>query len=188
MKRLGARILVITIGAAVMALGLAIERVAAQQGARATGLPAEKALAPITIDYPAEGSIFPPEFIAPTFAWRDASESATVWLIDVAFASGVAGMQVRSPGERLRVGEIDPRCVSDTNEPPKLTPQEAAARSWTPDAKTWAAIKQHSVERPATVTITGYQDNKLEGPVSRGRVTIQTSTDPVGAPIWPPKV
>ncbi len=91
---------------------------------------------------------------------------------------------MKSRGERLRIGEIDPRCVAETNEPPKLTPQQAAARTWTPDAETWAAIKKHSVERPATVTITGFRDQNPDQAVSRGRVAIQTSKDPVGAPIF----
>ena len=39
-------------------------------------------------------------------------------------------------------------------------------------------------EHPATVTITGFQDEQLDHPVSRGAVAIQTSQDPVGAPIF----
>ena len=34
----------------------------------------------------------------------------------------------------MRIGEIDPRCVSDNNELPKLTPQQAASWIWKPDA------------------------------------------------------
>ena len=141
-------------------------------------------LAPITIDYPAEDSIFPPEITAPTFLWRDAAGSATVWQIDVAFADGSPAIQVKSRGERPRVGEIDPRCIAETNELPKPAPQEAAARAWKPDAATWAAIKQHSVEGAATVTITGFQGQNVDQAVSRGRVSIKTSKDPVGAPIF----
>ena len=37
-------------------------------------------------------------------------------------------------GERMRVGPIDPRCVSPTNAPPDLTAEQAAARTWRPDA------------------------------------------------------
>jgi tetratricopeptide (TPR) repeat protein len=140
-------------------------------------------LAAITVDYPEEGSIFPPEITPPTFLWRDASNSASVWTINVAF-TGSAGIRVKSPGERLRIGEIDPRCVSETNELPKLTPQQAAARTWIPDAVTWEAIKRHSTKHSATITITGFQDEHLHHPVSRGAVVIQTSKDPVGAPIF----
>ena len=56
----------------------------------------------------------------------------------------------------MRIGEIDPRCVSPTNQPPKLTPQQAAAHTWTPDAATWAAIKKQSAAGAATVTISGF--------------------------------
>ena len=46
-------------------------------------------------------------------------------------------------------------------------------------------IKKHSVEHPATVTITGFRGrNRDAGPVSRGQVAILTSKDPVGAPIF----
>jgi len=141
-------------------------------------------LAAITVDYPEEGSIFPPEITPPTFLWRDASDSASVWTIDVAFTDGSAGIRAESAGERLRIGEIDPRCISASNEPPKLTPQQAAARTWIPDAATWEAMKRQSKEHPATVTITGFQDEHLDHPVSLGAVVIQTSMDPVGAPIF----
>ncbi len=140
--------------------------------------------AQITVIYPLDGSIFPPEITAPTFLWRDSSVTATRWLIEVGAAAGRFVAQFESRGERPRVGEIDPRCISETNQPPRLAPEEAAARSWKPDAGAWAAIKEHSAEQPATVTITGFRDTDGEIPVSRGRVTIRTSKDPVGAPIF----
>jgi len=137
----------------------------------------------ITIDYPAEGSVFPPEFLPPTFLFRDGSRAAA-WAIEVAFGDGGLPIHVRAAGERMKIGEVDPRCFGDTNEPPKLTPEQAAARTWKPDAETWAAIKRRSVERRATVTITGYADERLQTVVSRGEVGIRTSRDPVGAPIF----
>ncbi len=83
----------------------------------------------------------------------------------------------------MRVGKIDPRCVTPFNAP-ELTPQQAASHTWTPDAATWAAIKQHSVKRPAIVTIAGFRDQSMNQNTSLGAVTIQTSKDPVGAPIF----
>jgi len=171
----------LTIGVVVVTLVLVVERLGGQHGPGTTASPPGVPLAQITIDYPAEGSIFPPEIVAPTFLWRDAVANATVWLVDVAFADGSARIQAKPRGERLRIGEIDPRCVAPTNELPKLTPQQAAARTWTPDPEIWQEIRRHSVERAATVTITGFQNNQA---VSRGRITIQTSKDPVGAPIF----
>jgi cytochrome c-type biogenesis protein CcmH/NrfG len=141
-------------------------------------------LAPITIDYPAEGSVFPPDMTAPTFLWRDPAAAARAWTIEVTFAGGAAGLRAQSRGERLRIGEIDARAMGPTNEPPRLTPEQAAARTWRPDAEAWTRIKELSVEHPATVTITGFRDREARRAVSRGRVSIRTSRDPVGAPIF----
>jgi tetratricopeptide (TPR) repeat protein len=140
--------------------------------------------ATITIDYPEDGSIFPPEIAPPTFIWHDDAGDATSWLIEVTFADGTAGIPVKSQGERLSTGEIDPRCVAETNELPRLTEYEASARSWRPDGEIWATIKRHSREMPAALTISGLRDKDSDHVVSRGRITIQTSKDPVGAPIF----
>lgn len=147
-------------------------------GLRAAGQPA-----PITIDYPEQGSIFPPEITPPAFLWRDPVEGAAVWRIEIKFAGG-APVRAQSRGERLPIGEIETRAVAETNQPPKWHPQIAAARSWTPDTQIWETIKKRSVKRPATVTITGYLGEKSKRAVSRGQITIQTSKDPVGAPIF----
>src|ERR1022692_130250 len=64
-------------------------------------------LAAITVDYPSEGSIFPPEITPPTFLWRDPSETATTWHIQIVFAAGGPDLQLQSRGELMRVGEID---------------------------------------------------------------------------------
>ena len=137
-------------------------------------------LAQITLDYPADGSVFPPEFPAPTFLWRDGDPKATVWTIEVDSADHLLHMQVRSLGEPMRVGEIDPTCIGAA--PPPLTPEQSAGHTWTPDAKTWAAVKKHSVNHPVKLTITGYADRNAA--ISRGQFTIHTSKDAVGAPIF----
>jgi tetratricopeptide (TPR) repeat protein/Tol biopolymer transport system component len=138
-----------------------------------TGAPA----ATIAIDYPADGSIFPPDIIAPTFLWRDPDPNITRWRIEVTFLNGGSPIRVDSRGERMEIGEIDPRCVSPTNELPKLTAEQAAAHTWKPDAQTWNEIKLRSAGSVATVTISNPTG-------SQGHVTIQTSRDPVGAPIF----
>jgi hypothetical protein len=43
-----------------------------------------QSLWPIAIDYPEDGSVFPPGIPPPTFWWRDAAGSS--WSIDIAFA------------------------------------------------------------------------------------------------------
>jgi len=138
----------------------------------------------ITVDYPIEGSVFPPEFPPPTFLFRDASKRAAVWKIDVAFEGGGPALHASSRGVPFAFGPIDPRCVSNTNEPPRPTPEQAAAHTWIPDAETWTAIKRHSTEHDATLTVTGYQDGGMSRVVSRGLVRIRTSRDAVGAPIF----
>jgi tetratricopeptide (TPR) repeat protein len=142
------------------------------------------AIPPITIDYPVEGSIFPPEITPPTFLWRDAAPGAAVWRIKIAFDGAFAPMEVLSRGERLRIGEIDPRCVARTNELPRLRSEQMAAHTWTPPPETWDAIKKFSSERPATITIAGFRDENSAELISRGKVAMQTSKDPVGAPIF----
>jgi tetratricopeptide (TPR) repeat protein len=145
---------------------------------------AQNGTAPIVIDYPADGSVFPPDMAAPTFLWRDPAPGAVSWQIDVAFANGSAAIRVAAKGERMQIGEIDPRCVSPTNRPPSLTPQQADARTWLPDPAAWAAIKKNSVSAAATVTISGFAAGNVRQPVSRGHMLLHTSPDPVGAPIF----
>ena len=139
-----------------------------------------KSTAPITIDYPQNGSIFPPGITPPTFLWRDSA--ATSWHITVSFGNKSPSVNAISAGTRMHLGPIDPDCVSDTNEPPKLTPQQAASWAWTPDPSTWAAIQLHSAAQPATLTITGYRNGKIVSPDAH--IAFTTSRDPVGAPIF----
>jgi hypothetical protein len=80
--------------------------------AQAQSGPIQKPLAPIRIDYPSDGSIFPPDIVAPTFLWRDPSGGAATWRIHVTFAGGAPGLDADARGEGMRVGEIDPRAVA----------------------------------------------------------------------------
>jgi len=134
----------------------------------------------ITIDYPADKSIFPPDMTAPTFLWRDATESNSSWRIDITFGDGSAALHVTTSGERMKIGEIDPRTIAPSNKPPELTPMQAAARTWKPDQPTWETIRKHSVDRPAKVTISASPAHASSSAV----VNILTSRDPVGAPIF----
>jgi tetratricopeptide (TPR) repeat protein len=143
---------------------------------------AEAVKASITVDYPQDASIFPPDIIAPTFLWRDAEASARSWRIDVSFADHAKQLRIISAGEGMKLGEIDPRCVSSANKLPFLTPEQAAAHTWKPEVDAWGFIKKHSAGRPAMVEFTGLDE--ANHPVSRGRVTLTTSNDPVGAPIF----
>ena len=137
--------------------------------------------AAIAIDYPAPGAVFPPEFPAPEFLWRDPAKASSSWKIEVIFSDGTAPLRTTSGGERLRPGPIDSRCLTPANAPPALNPD---TRIWRPDSATWTAIERHSTAGTATILISGYHDPAMHELVSRGQVAIQTSTDPVGAPIF----
>jgi hypothetical protein len=140
----------------------------------------QRALSPISFDYPEDGSIFPPGITPPTFLWRDAA--GTSWSIDITFAGDATPIHAESKGERMHLGPIDPDTVADSNSPPKLTLQQAASWTWTPDTATWATIQSHSAGHPATVVITGYRDGHVA--FSQAQIHLTTSIDPVGAPIF----
>ena len=142
----------------------------------------QSSVSTIVVGYPSEGSLFPPDIIAPTFQWRDAEAAATAWRIDVTFADRAHPFKLWSQGEKMKLGELDTSLVGYV--PPTLTLEQAADHIWKPDPKTWAEIKKHSVKGPATVTFTGFRSENAGEPVSQGQVRIQTSTDPVGAPIF----
>jgi Flp pilus assembly protein TadD len=148
----------------------------AEPGSAANGL------ATITIDYPLDGSVFPPEITPPTLLWRDDSGSAKRWVIEVSFSDRTGGIRVEASGYSLQLSEIDTRAGQGKGLG-QLTPRQLATRTWRPDAATWAKIKSRSV-KPATITITGFAEGNSNSPVSRGTVTISTSLDPVGAPIF----
>ena len=150
---------------------LMFERPAAIASEKSAGPPPA---ALISIDYPANESVFPPDMTAPTFVWRDASAQSSFWTIEVEFSDGSPAIQVKPPVDRLSIGEIDARCVAETNEPPRLTREQSTARTWIPDRDTWTWITKHSVEGPARVTITGFSDVNQQRLVSRGQVTLQT--------------
>jgi Tfp pilus assembly protein PilF len=178
MKRIRIILLIIAVVAAVSGL-----LTTAIRDARSAVLTTENNPAAATIDYPLNGSIFPPEITPPTFLWRDSAE-ATYWRIEIKFADGSRGMRFDSAGAPMTVGEIDPRCISANNELPKLTPMQAAAHTWIPDNKSWEEIKKHSVTGPAQIVITGFRRGDPQHKLPSGQVSIQTSTDPVGSPVF----
>ena len=138
----------------------------------------------ITIEYPLEGSLFPPDFAAPTFLFRDSSGSNTAWRMVVRFGDGGAPLQMDVDARWLEPGEIDYRAIADTNELPRVPAEKASTRAWRPPRAVWEEIKRRSVDRPATITLEGFQSLDPSRAVSTGSVTIRTSKDPVGAPIF----
>jgi Flp pilus assembly protein TadD len=133
--------------------------------------------AKIIVDYPLKGSVFPPEMTPPNFLWHDPTESAKRWVVEVSLAGRSDRIRLEISGDHLQKGKSDPEAGPDV----ELTPEQASARTWRPDADTWARIKRLSVKSPATVTISGFTDASAKRPVSTGKVDLSTSADPVDA-------
>lgn len=136
--------------------------------------------AKITIDYPAEGSIFPPEITAPLFMWREPGEIAKRWAIDISFGDKSPRIHVPVTSEFFQPEPSDLSVGPDA----ELTPEQILTHTWKPSADMWERIKRDSVKGPATITISGYEAGGGSTPVATGTITISTSTDPVGAPIF----
>jgi Flp pilus assembly protein TadD len=136
----------------------------------------------LNIDIPANGTIYPPDLIPPQFAWRDDNSRAKVWRVEMVFAEPTKPITVWSDGDKMQLGQQDESLKGYI--PPTLTPEQAAAHTWRPDAKTWEDIKKHSVSAPATVIVSGFASRKDKEPLSQAQATIQTSKDPVGAPLF----
>ncbi len=144
----------------------------------------QKDLAEVTVDYPLDESLFPPDFFAPTFIWHDGAAEADRWLVEVVSPAAAKPIYLLVAGIPPVQGEIDPMALSSTNEVYQPTPYQASAVSWRPGPKVWEAIKRVSTPRPIQVTFFGYRADDPERVLSRGRTTFSTSTDPVGAPIF----
>lgn len=136
---------------------------------------------PINVDYPEDGSLFPPEITAPTFLWRDALGRS--WSIEIDFADGAPALKLESPEVRsMSLGAIDAEAVGNKEYAARLTPQQEATHTWKPEEALWQTILRRSSGREATVILTGY--NAAHVAVSQARMHLSTSTDPVGAPIF----
>ena len=139
----------------------------------------------ITVDYPLDGSVFPPEFISPTFLWHDSDTRADTWLVTIGFANaGAEPIQLLVPGAPPPKARLDEEALGPTNEPYLGTDYQNSARSWTPSRAVWEALKSRSVEAVATVTFTGFDSSDPATPLSRGSTRVMTSKDPVGAPFF----
>ena len=109
----------------------------------------------IALEYPFDGTLFPPEVPPPTFRWNDSSQASRGWLVRVTVADG-------GPDLRFLVRQ----------------PQ------WTPGAQDWESLKRRSLERDARVLILGVGPGKTPRILSRAEMAFRTSKDPVGAPLF----
>jgi Flp pilus assembly protein TadD len=109
----------------------------------------------LQVKYPLDQTLFPPEIVAPTFVWGDATPGVTSWTVLLRFADG----------------EDDAVMRYTTTEP-----------SWRPSEADWATIKQRSTAADAEVAIVGTGPEARTA--SAATLHIRTSTDPVGDSIF----
>jgi tetratricopeptide (TPR) repeat protein len=109
----------------------------------------------LTISYPLDETLFPPEIVPPIFRWKDDNSSSSIWLITIRFQGDKSGMNFL------------------TREP-----------QWAPEPEQWEAIKKRSLEKDAEVTILGVSRGVTAKILSAGYVTIRTSKDKVAAPLF----
>ena len=98
----------------VVTLPLATRHAASAQGPLAAAAPATT----LRITYPLDGTLFPPEIVAPTVVWRDETANVDHWYVVVRDDAG---------GEVLR--------------------EEVDFQRWRPAEDRWREIKQRSAER-----------------------------------------
>jgi Tol biopolymer transport system component len=138
----------------------------------------------LEVIYPIDGSIFPPDFVAPTFLWRDNDSGANHWSIEITANQSGESLRYDCQGNPPPPGEIDKRCISENNEIYVPPAEDGLVHSWTPDARTWKEIQQQCGRFGATVTITGFRKDQRRKVLSRDQITISISKDPVGAAIF----
>jgi len=109
----------------------------------------------VTIDYPLDQTLFPPEIPAPTFRWQDGGTDSDTWLVTIRFQDG---------GDRSSFLTRDTR--------------------WTPTDDHWETIKRRSREKEAAVTVLGVRRRAPQQILSGASVCISTSQDEVGAPLF----
>ena len=99
----------------------------------------------LEISYPLDESLFPPEIVAPTFVWKDATEGVTEWRVLLRFGG---------EGELLRFATTEP--------------------SWRPSEADWAEIKRRSTERDAEVAIVGVGSRERAASAATVRIRTST--------------
>jgi tetratricopeptide (TPR) repeat protein len=109
----------------------------------------------LAISYPLDETLFPPEIVPPLFRWKDDNSSSCIWLVSIRFQDDKPGMNFL------------------TREP-----------QWAPEPEQWEVIKKRSLEKDAEVTVLGVSRSVTVKIVSAGHVTIRTSKDEVGAPVF----
>ena len=109
----------------------------------------------LAILYPLNETLFPPDIAASTFRWKDDNSESDTWLVTISF-------QDNKPRMNFVTSKLQ----------------------WMPKAKEWEIIKKRSVEKEAEVVVIGVDHSAPDKILSAGRISVSTSKDPVGAPLF----
>lgn len=109
----------------------------------------------IVIDYPLEGTLFPPEFPAPEFIWNDTLNTSSRWHIRLFSQSGK-----------------------------ELYRKIIESPAWRPDSADWLHIKTVSKTNPVSFLILGEHRSIFGTKYSSGKGNFSFSQDSVGASIF----
>jgi tetratricopeptide (TPR) repeat protein/Tol biopolymer transport system component len=109
----------------------------------------------LVIEYPRDGTLFPPEIAPPTFTWKDKTQKADAWLV-----------------------------VTDIDGKVEQTSTFIDKEKWKPDAKKWALLKRLSTEKKMRVTVLGFKRDDPNALLSGSSIQFSTSKDEVGALIF----
>ncbi len=130
----------------------------------------------LTIRYPLNETLFPPEIVPPTFHWEDANSTSDTWLITIEFQDD----ERMNPVRNSQRSENDSQKAKISNGMNFLVQQT----QWTPESDQWELIKKRSLEKQAIVTILGVNRWGRGKILSAGQISFKTSKDPVGAPLF----
>jgi tetratricopeptide (TPR) repeat protein len=109
----------------------------------------------IAVEYPITATIFPPEFPAPEFLWKDTINAAARWHIR---------FSTRNGKELYRVTAESP--------------------AWRPDSAAWQQLKTVAGTDSVFLTLVGEHKSLLGARYSSGRVFFSFSADSVGAAVF----
>jgi hypothetical protein len=109
----------------------------------------------ISIEYPLDETLFPPEMVPPIYRWNDSVTASRSWLIRFEFSDGKPCMNFI-----------------------------AQRQEWRPRPEDWERIKKRSLEQEAKVAILGVGSGEPVRILSQAKISFKTSKDPVGAPLF----
>jgi hypothetical protein len=115
----------------------------------------ESPYAQIMVDYPLNGTVFPPEIPPPTFRWVNLDTGSDRWLLSFEFKDKLGRMNFQTKGTEM-----------------------------TFSTKDWESIKERSSGTTATAHIFGINHSAPTIIRGHTKIIFETSKDKVGAPLF----